>query len=276
MSILEGKEIELLCEFQGGSHLYGLNTPASDIDVRGVFANTDPDYILGTKRHDESRKQISSEKEDIVYKELSHFMRLLKASNTEALEILFAKESAFSLMSHSMSLIRTSQDSFVDSERLYNCLRGYMQGELRLALGERKGQIGGKRYEAVQKYGFSPKNFTQLFRLAYVGEIFFKENRFPVNIKDEKDPAIWEALMAIKTQPENFSKDELTLRYAEAELSLEEAFNNRAKDRKFDEEVANETLLAIYIPHLEAAKKKLVQKCLGKVNDYLSKDSLLK
>jgi len=249
-NILSGKSIELLCEFHGGSHLYGLNTPASDIDVRGVYANTDYTSILGTKRFDEERRQTASIQEDIVYKEVSHFIRLLKQSNTEALEILFASESAFSILSDSMKLIRSYHESLVDSERLYKCLCGYMQGEYRLAIGERKGQIGGKRYESVQKYGFSPKNFTQLFRLAYAGQMFFEQNRFPVNIKEEKDPDIWNALMNIKTKPELFTKDELTLKYAEAELALEQAYENRVVERKFDEDKANELLFDVYMPHL--------------------------
>lgn len=240
----------VICEYLGGSHLYGLNTPESDEDVRGVFVNTEPKFILGTGRFDEERKQNYKIKEDIVYKELSAFVRLLYAANTEALEVLFAPREAFTLLRADMQKIRESHESLVDSQKLYNCLRGYMQGEYRLAIGERKGQIGGKRYAKLQEVGFSPKNFTQLFRLAYAGCIFFKQNRFPVNLKDEP---IYEELMKIKTKPESFTVESLTASYKEAEKNLDEAFANRVVDRKFNDDVANKLLLNTYISFLVSA-----------------------
>ncbi|MCC5397352.1 hypothetical protein LMQ03_14180, partial [Staphylococcus aureus] len=86
-------------------------------------------------RFDELRKQNPAIKEDVVYKEVSHFIRLLHQANTEALEVLFADESVFTNISDEFKLIRSKADVLVDSERLFNCLRGYMAGEYRLAIG---------------------------------------------------------------------------------------------------------------------------------------------
>ena len=243
------KPDNVICEFLGGSHLYGLNTPSSDEDVRGIFVNTEPAYILGTRRFDEARKQNPDIKEDVVYKELSHFMRLLNQANTEALELLFAPIENFTSYSDQFERIQSKRNNLIDSKRLFNCLRGYMQGEYRLAVGQRTGQLGGKRYEQVQKYGFSPKNFTQLFRLAYVGRTFFTENRFVVNVRNEP---IYEKLMAIKTQPEKFSKESLTQDFEEAEKALVQAFERRAVTHHFEEEVANDILVEIYHPYITA------------------------
>lgn len=66
---------------------------------------------------------------------------------------------------------------------MFRCLLGYMQGERRLANGERTGQLGSKRKAHLDKYGFSPKNFTQLFRLASCGKALFEKGYFPVNMK---------------------------------------------------------------------------------------------
>jgi predicted nucleotidyltransferase len=63
--------MKLLCEYLGGSHLYGTNTPDSDIDTRGVFMNTDPSKILGLDRFDHefrsktSETDVSTERNDI-------------------------------------------------------------------------------------------------------------------------------------------------------------------------------------------------------------------
>ena len=238
---------KVICEYLGGSHLYGINTPESDEDVRGVFVNANPAYILGTRRFDEERKQNPAIKEDIVYKEVSHLMRLLAQANSEALEVLFAEESSFSFLAPEFALIQSHKDDLVSSEKLYKCLRGYMAGEYRLAIGERKGQIGGKRYAKLLEVGFSPKNFTQLFRLAYCGKKFFTENRFPVNMKLEP---IHEFLMSVKTRPEEHSKESLTEAYEVAEKELDLAFENRVLERSFNDDVANEILLKLYRPFL--------------------------
>lgn len=237
----------VICEYLGGSHLYGLNTPESDEDVRGLFVNSQPMYILGTRRFDEQRNQNPALKEDVVYKEVSHFFRLLAQSNSEALEALFAKESSFSLLTPEFRRIQQLRYEFVDSKRLYDCLRGYMASEYRLAIGERKGQIGGKRYAKLQEVGFSPKNFTQLFRLAYCGKTFFLEDRFPVDMRDE---SIHEFLMDVKVRPEKFNKDVLTEKYREAEKELDAAFEKRILNRKFHEDMANQILLELYRPYI--------------------------
>ena len=153
----------VLCEYLGGSQLYHLNTPESDVDERGVFMHTDPAYVLGTRRFDEERKQ--NDTQDKVLKELSHFCSLLRKSNSEAMEVMFCNESEFSLLTPEFKEFRKLASDVVDSKNLFNCLRGYMQGEKRLANGLRKGKLGGNGFAKLQEVGFSPKNFTQLFRL---------------------------------------------------------------------------------------------------------------
>lgn len=236
-----------LCLYYGGSHLYRLNTLESDIDERGIFMHLDPAYILGTKRFDEERKQ--NDEQDKVLKELSHYCSLLRRSNSEALEILFA-ESQFEAISPEFKLIRHHRYSFVDSKGLFNCLRGYMKGELRLALGERKGKIGGKRYAKLQEVGYSPKNFTQLLRLANVGITFFREDRYVVDTRDFAD-GVHELLMSIKTTPEKHTVEELKQLAADAEASLVTAYENRSVNHEFNEDLMNELLLQIYLPILQ-------------------------
>lgn len=237
-----------LCTYFGGSHLYHLNTAESDIDERGIFMHLDPAYILGTKRFDEERKQDDST--DKVLKELSHYCSLIRRSNSEAMEVLFANESQFETLSSEFKLIRQHAYSFVDSKGLFNCLRGYMKGELRLAVGERKGKIGGKRYAKLQEVGFSPKNFTQLLRLANVGITFFQKNRYVVDTT-QFDGGLHDLLMSIKTTPEKHTAEELKQRAANAEVSLVTAFENRAVNHKFDENKLNDLLLQLYLPILQ-------------------------
>jgi hypothetical protein len=241
------KPTKTLCKYAGGSTLYHLTTPESDYDERGVFMHTDPAYILGTKRYDEARTQ--NQDDDIVYKELSHFCGLLRKSNSEAMEVLFCDDSEFTQLEPEFKALRANAYSFVDSKNLFNCLRGYMKGELRLAIGERKGKLGGKRYAKLQEVGFSPKNFVQLLRLAKVGIEFFTNDRYVVDTRQFGD-AYHQLLMAIKSTPENFNVDNLKSLVADYEAQLVDAFENREIDYKFDEDKCNEILLDIYRPML--------------------------
>lgn len=68
-----------------GSQAYGLATPESDIDVKGVFILPEEDYF-GMNYVE----QVSNETNDIVYYELRRFVELLSKSNPNILELLYA------------------------------------------------------------------------------------------------------------------------------------------------------------------------------------------
>ena len=226
-----------------------MNTPESDIDFRGVVCNTDVATILGLSRFDVIQKQ---EKEDEVYYEVRKFFELLKDGNTGALEVLFNDKDKFLEFSPEFDLIYKERMSFVDTDKMFRCLRGYMQGELRLANGERTGQLGGKRKSQLEKYGFSPKNFVQLFRLAFCGVTLFQDGYFPVNVMKEC-PTFGTHLFTLKTEPHRFTKEGLNADYLIADKKLEEAYNTRKFNFSFDVEKANKILNQIYLPHLNQA-----------------------
>ena len=161
--------MKYLCKVLGGSRAYGLDTTTSDIDYRGIFINTHPSTILGLDRFDSIQKQ---ETDDEVYFELRKFFELLRNGNSGALEILFSADQQITDTSPEFEIIRVNRKSFVDTDKTFKCLRGYMQGERRLANGERTGQLGGKRKVQLDAHGFSPKNATQLLRLAWCGVIY--------------------------------------------------------------------------------------------------------
>ncbi len=237
----------MLCKTLGGSRAYGLETPESDTDYRGVFINTDPAVILGLSRHDVVQKQ---ETDDVVYFEVRKFFELLKNGNTGALEILFNRKEQFLELDPAFEMVYENRFKFVDTDKMFKCLRGYMQGELRLANGERTGQLGGKRKTQLEKYGFSPKNFVQLFRLAWAGETLFQEGYFPVNVK-EASPEMHEKLIHLKTNPALYTKEQLNAEYVKAEASLVVAYETRKHQFAFDEALANDILRKLYLPYLK-------------------------
>lgn len=236
--------MKLLVQVVGGSTAYGLNTPESDLDYRGVFINTEPSKILGLERMDHVQKQ---ETDDVVYYELRKFFELLRNGNTGALEILFSED--FLQTSDVFEEIRANKFKFVDTDKMFRCLLGYMQGELRLANGERTGVLGSKRKAQVEKYGFSPKNFTQLFRLANCGCALFEKGYFPVNM-EKYDAYVHAFLMRVKTQPEFYTKAELNNAARHYEEHLKLAYEDRKFKYTFDSEYANDVLRRAYLPYL--------------------------
>lgn len=243
--------MNFICKCVGGSHLYGLNGPDSDIDWRGIYLNTSVSHILGLKK-DESFCTVSDEKDE-SYHEFRHFLKL-SGSNTQCLELLFNQ--TWFQTSQIWQEIQFNKYNLIDSVRLFGCLRGYMQGERKLAFGERTGKLGGKRYAQLEKYGYSPKNIVQLFRLAWAGKIFFDKNYFPVSVKKE-DSALWTRLMNIKFYPEDFKIEELAKEVDEAEKKLVESFESRKKTHIINESVVNELCLKAYGPFITNELKKI-------------------
>jgi len=75
----------IVLEALSGSRAYGLETPQSDTDIRGVFILPE-DIYYGF----ETIEQVCSEKNDIVYYELKKYCQLLAKNNPATLELLFA------------------------------------------------------------------------------------------------------------------------------------------------------------------------------------------
>lgn len=236
--------MKLLYKHIGGSRAYGLHTDDSDIDYRGVFCNTEVAQILGLQRFD----HISSQKDgDSMMYEVRHFFELLRKGNTSALEILFSKDALET--SDVFREIQQNSVKFLDSEKTFKSLRGYILGERELAVGKRTGEMGSKRRAQIEKYGFSPKNFVQIFRLIYCGVTLFTKGYFPVNIPQD-DPVVGATLLRIKTRPELYTLTPLMELVNEGERALELAFQKRSFDYKFDNKFANNMLKAIYLPYL--------------------------
>lgn len=235
----------MLVKTLGGSTAYGLNTPESDLDYRGVFVNTEPSKILGLEKLDHVQKQ---ETDDIVYYEVRKFFELLRNGNTGALEILFSDKECIET-TEAFEEIREKRLKFVDTDKMFKCLLGYIQGERRLANGERTGLLGSKRKLQLEKYGFSPKNATQLLRLAFCGETLFQKGYFPVNVK-HADEKVWEHLFSIKTQPEKYTKTQLNEMFDAAEASLKNSYAAKQFSFQFDTDLANDTLRRVYLPYL--------------------------
>lgn len=231
-----------ICRIVAGSRLYGLETPESDTDTRGVFLNTDPGEILGLSRRD----VIKHSSDDSLLLEFRHFLSHLRKTNTSSIELLFAE--GFDLLTEEFRSVRENRYRLIDSDKFFLSLLGYIHNERRLANGERTGELGGKRKVLLERYGFSPKNFSHLLRLAFCGEMFFRESVYPVCLHGQP---FRDLVFSIKTKPENFTREQLNLLADDAVCRLKESYENRKDSFKFDLELANTLCLRFYYPFLK-------------------------
>lgn len=223
--------MKALCKYIGGSHLYGLDTPESDVDERGVFMNTDPLYIYGFNKLD-SISKVSTE-EDVTMYELTQFLRLATRSNTQILECLFAPRGAFTQLEPDFEeWVLDKKEHFLNTYQLFKSLEGYIYNEMRLALGERTGLLGSKRKASLETYGFSPKNFSHLFRLAECGTHFFKTGVYPVKLSDF-NPAMHDLCMDIKVNPSKFDKRNLQSDALLQKEKMREAYESMDPRQKY-------------------------------------------
>lgn len=233
---------KILCKYLGGSFLYGLETPESDTDIRGVFVYDDPLVLLGFEP--EEPEVLQNSENDISLKGINNFIKLLMAGNTEAMECVFGnKESFLELTPEFDEMVRRNPNRFISSEKVFKCLKGYVFNERRLATGERTGLLG-RRKEALETYGFSYRNFAHLIRLAFSGIHYFKTGVYPVNLKSFSQE-IHELVFSIKTRPDLWTKEKLISMSNEMESELVSSFENRKENFVPDMEHIQKTLCVL-------------------------------
>ncbi|WP_226995336.1 DNA polymerase beta superfamily protein [Candidatus Symbiothrix dinenymphae] len=120
----------LLLQCISGSKAYGLDTPQSDTDIRGVFA-LDKKTFYGLR----SVEQVDNPSNDITYYELKRFVELLLRNNPNILELLNTPPDKVLYRHPVMDLIRP--EMFL-SKLCLSTFAGYAQSQIKKAKGLNK------------------------------------------------------------------------------------------------------------------------------------------
>lgn len=109
-----------------GSHMYGMNTPESDIDKRGVCVPP-KNVLLGFARNFE--QQDYSNEDTVVYG-LQKFMKLAADCNPNIIELLFAPEVAIITKTPLWEQLCERRKEFL-SAKAFHTFTGYATGQLK-------------------------------------------------------------------------------------------------------------------------------------------------
>lgn len=115
-----------------GSQAYGISTPTSDVDIKGVFIQP-LDDILGFGY----KEQISDSTNDTTYFEIRRFLQLLQSANPTMLELLNLPEDCIIYSHPIMDQIKNQKEKFLVSG-CKNSFGGYAVEQIRKARGLNK------------------------------------------------------------------------------------------------------------------------------------------
>lgn len=131
MKIADLKEQKLIIlECISGSRAYGLHTPKSDTDIKGIFVLSKPQFY-GL----EYTEQVNNESNDEVYYELKRFIDLLTKNNPNILELLATPEDCILSRHPLMDYIKP--EMFL-SKLCKQSFAGYAQSQIKKAKGLNK------------------------------------------------------------------------------------------------------------------------------------------
>lgn len=136
----EPKNLILKCV--AGSHLYGLNTPSSDMDIRGIYLDDIADALNVVGRQN---TESSDDKQDEKYYSLGKFLKLASECNPNIIELLYLPEDAVLYRLPIYDELIKHRDWFM-SKRAMHTFKGYAYAQIQRAKGL------NKKGNSVSKY----------------------------------------------------------------------------------------------------------------------------
>lgn len=118
-----------------GSHAYGMNTPTSDMDYRGLFY-ANKKSILTPFFPVEQVEGFGGEKDSVVY-EVWKFMDLLVQQNPNILELLWIEDNFVKRWSPQYGLLRNKREELLSSKAKFT-FSGYAHAQLQRIKGHNK------------------------------------------------------------------------------------------------------------------------------------------
>ena len=158
--------MKVLYKIKSGSHLYGLNTPTSDMDYVGVYIeDIFEDFIDPFNTKDEMDMSIKSKKEngrndkdavDEKYFHIKKFIKLCADNNPSVLEMLFAPEDCIEYVDLNFKALILDHPEMFVNVKLIDRFIGYAKSQ------EQKSYTKSENYVTLNTFSNSLKRVANL------------------------------------------------------------------------------------------------------------------
>lgn len=210
-----------------GSRAYGMSTPTSDVDVRGVVVPP-LRYFMGLNNFE----QVENQSKDVCFYSLKKFVQLAYKNNVHAMEMLFMDPETVTYV-HPVGQMLLDNRHMFPSKLLGYSIGGYAHQQLMVM--RTKQQNGTGRQELITKHGMDTKMAAHAIRLFRMGTEALSSGDLKVK---RPDAAELLEIRAGKYSPEEFAVfEEVVSSEGKKRLELTGGFAFQEK-RMFDEAFA--------------------------------------
>ena len=124
---------QIILEVVSGSHAYGTSTPASDLDIRGIFRPARAEHVSLF----EPPQEIGDTAQDIKFYSLKKFMVLAMQCNPNIIEMLFPPDDTVRELTDAGKLLLSKRELFI-STRAEVTFSGYAYAQIQKCRGQNK------------------------------------------------------------------------------------------------------------------------------------------
>lgn len=213
-----------------------------DKDVMGVAIPTIDHYFgigEGSMRRGTYERKVKEW--DAVTYELRKYVTLLCQANPNVMSLLWLEKHHYINVREEGRILIDSRHLFATKQAYYSFV-GYAHGQMkRMTSYAKKGYMGQKRKELVEKFGYDTKNASHLIRLLRMGIEFLREGELHVHRHDARE------LVAIKMG--EWSLDRVKEEANRLFKRAEDAYDTCSLPNRPDQEKINRLCVDILINH---------------------------
>ena len=123
------KPDNIILECVVGSQMYNLDTPESDIDIKGIYVLPTTELISSLNGFRKTEKVIDHTDPDYAYYEVSKYMRTVASGNPTLLELLYANE--YTVLTQLGQMLINNREAFLSKRTVKDSYIGYARQQLK-------------------------------------------------------------------------------------------------------------------------------------------------